>query len=493
MCSAVSTSQHFLHDFQPEVPRRVAIIGAGFAGLAAATVLEQHQVDYVIYEGANRVGGRVYSVPYAESDDSIPEDGCLQHGAEFINGENNEIFRIANAKQLTVQYVRDFDLFCSNVLYGFQGEKPDKSLIKTWLDFVGDLEEQFAKEAEQRSEMSVSERFQQLYDQWLTFLRVSRVLLFQRDEDRIKNKAIFDRLAKFYLTYYEIEWSSPANELALLNFADWDDGALEPRSFTLKKKGFGDILEDIKKKVPKHRIKLNSTVTNINYSEHPAVVSLSDGTEHIYDYVIVTCSLGCLKENHWSLFSPPLDAPKLEAISCLGFGNMMKVFLEYTKPWWPEDIDAIAPLQSSSPLAESFPVLQPLYWNKKILVAWVSGKGPEYISELSDEELVEGISQHLREALGNPAIPLPVKIFRHSWITDPLVRGSYSYLTPNSVKYVPDAFTRMSEPITIRDKPMICFAGEHTHPTMYQTTIGAYESGEREAYRIIKHMSLKGT
>ncbi|PIO69061.1 hypothetical protein TELCIR_09127 [Teladorsagia circumcincta] len=231
------------------------------------------------------------------------------------------------------------------------------SLVKDWLDFVKDIEEQFAAEALERSDMSVAERFQELYEQWIS--------------------------------------------LALLNFADWDDGGSEPRSFTLKKKGFRDILEDIKVKVPENRIKLNSVVTKITYS---------------------------------------------------GFGNMMKVFLEYTRPWWPQDANAIAPLDSHSPLAESFPMLQPLYWNKKILVAWVSGKGPQLISKLSDEELVEGLTHHLREALGDPSIPLPVKIFRHSWITDPLVGGSYSYLTPNSVKYVPDAFVRMAEPIIIEDK-----------------------------------------
>ncbi|KIH50992.1 hypothetical protein ANCDUO_18925 [Ancylostoma duodenale] len=172
---------------------------------------------------------------------------------------------------------------------------------------------------------------------------------------------------------------------------------------------------------------------------------------------------------------------------------MMKVFLEYSKPWWPLDVDAIAPLQSNSPLAESFPVFQPLYWNNKILVAWVSGKGPGLISNLEDEELVDGITQHLREALGDQAIPRPVRIFRHSWITDPLVGGSYSYLTPLSVKSVPDAFARMAEPILIDDKPILCFAGEHTHPTMYQTTIGAYESGEREARRIIDYISQEGS
>ncbi|KAL6741623.1 hypothetical protein Aduo_014858 [Ancylostoma duodenale] len=459
---------------RPALPTRVAIIGAGFAGLSAAATLEKHSVDYVVYEGAGRVGGRVYSIPY--------EDGCLQHGAEFINGENNEIYRIANQKNLTVEYTRDFDLFSRNVQYGFNGQRIDKQLVKSWLDFVSDIELQFAKEAEQRSEMSVADRFRELYEQWIT-----------ADEKLEKDRVIFDRLARFYLTYYEIEWSSPANELALLNFADWDDGGKESASLTLEKKGFCDILDDIKLKVPEERIRLNRVVKKVEYSGKGATLILENGEQHHYDHVIITCPLGFLKRNHASFFNPPLDSHKIDAIVNLGFGNMMKVFLEYSKPWWPLDVDAIAPLQSNSPLAESFPVFQPLYWNNKILVAWVSGKGPGLISNLEDEELVDGITQHLREALGDQAIPRPVRIFRHSWITDPLVGGSYSYLTPLSVKSVPDAFARMAEPILIDDKPILCFAGEHTHPTMYQTTIGAYESGEREARRIIDYISQEGS
>ncbi|KAK5970851.1 Protein anon-37Cs [Trichostrongylus colubriformis] len=429
----------------PELPRRVAIIGAGFAGLSAAAVLERtNAIEYVVYEGANRVGGRVYSVPYGMFE-------TYDNYHSYLYKEEVMVTRGGN--------------------FG--------ALVKDWLDFVKDIEEQFTTEALDRSEMSVAERFQELYDQWIS-----------RDEFK-QNKAIFDRLARLYLTYYEIEWSSPANELALLNFVDWDDGGSGPCSFTLKKKGFRDILENIKLKVPEDRIKLNSVVTKLTYSDDGVILSLANGDEHHYDHAIVTCSLGYLKRNHNSFFSPPLDARKAEAISSLGFGNMMKVFLEYTKPWWPEDANAIAPLESHSPLAESFPMLQPLYWNKKILVAWVSGKGPGLISKLSDEELVEGLTDHLRDALGDPTIPLPVRIFRHSWITDPLVGGSYSYLTPDSVKYVPDAFVRMAEPIIIGDKPVVCFAGEHTHATMYQTTIGAYESGEREATRIVEYLSPK--
>ncbi|KHJ75845.1 hypothetical protein OESDEN_24538 [Oesophagostomum dentatum] len=227
-----------------------------------------------------------------------------------------------------------------------------------------------------------------------------------------KNRQIFDRLARFYLTYYEIEWSSPANELALMNFVDWDDGSSESTSATLKRKGFGEILDYIKQKVPEEKIKLNSTVKKVEYGGNGAILHFENGEEHQYEHVIVTCPLGFLKRNSKSFFNPPLSRDKTQAIQSLGFGNMMKVFFEYSKPWWTPDVDAIAPLQSSSPLAESFPVFQPLYWNNKILVAWVSGRGPAFISKLEDEELADGVTQHLREALGDQTIPKPLRLFR---------------------------------------------------------------------------------
>lgn len=39
--------------------------------------------------------------------------------------------------------------------------------------------------------------------------------------------------------------------------------------------------------------------------------------------------------------------------------------------------------------------------------------------------------------------------------------------------------------ITEISRPVVLFAGEHTHSSLYQTTVGAYETGMREAHRIL--------
>ncbi|RYF87099.1 MAG: FAD-binding protein, partial [Chitinophagaceae bacterium] len=55
----VSTSA-FSNVFFGKKPK-VIIIGAGFAGLAAAYLLHRKKIDFIILEARNRISGRVFS------------------------------------------------------------------------------------------------------------------------------------------------------------------------------------------------------------------------------------------------------------------------------------------------------------------------------------------------------------------------------------------------------------------------------------------------
>lgn len=58
---------------------RVAVIGAGLAGLAAGHVLKQAGLAPAVFEAAPRVGGR------ARTDHGLQEPGLItEHGGEFI-------------------------------------------------------------------------------------------------------------------------------------------------------------------------------------------------------------------------------------------------------------------------------------------------------------------------------------------------------------------------------------------------------------------------
>src|SRR6201999_573784 len=56
---------------------RVAVVGAGFAGLAAADAPRARGAEVTVLEARDRVGGRVWSVPFGDG-------AVVERGAEFV-------------------------------------------------------------------------------------------------------------------------------------------------------------------------------------------------------------------------------------------------------------------------------------------------------------------------------------------------------------------------------------------------------------------------
>ncbi len=80
---------------------RVIIVGAGFAGLAAADALARGGVEVSVFEARDRVGGRVWSVPFA--------GGVAERGAEFILPHDSTV--IGLAERLGLALVRKGTLY----------------------------------------------------------------------------------------------------------------------------------------------------------------------------------------------------------------------------------------------------------------------------------------------------------------------------------------------------------------------------------------------
>lgn len=80
---------------------RVIIVGAGFAGLAAAEQLMRAGADVTVFEARNRVGGRVWSVPFAGA--------MAERGGEFILPHDTEL--LAAAHRLELPLVRKGTLY----------------------------------------------------------------------------------------------------------------------------------------------------------------------------------------------------------------------------------------------------------------------------------------------------------------------------------------------------------------------------------------------
>jgi monoamine oxidase len=71
-------------------PRSVAIVGGGLAGLVALDRLTEAGIAARIYEGRNRTGGRVFTLP-----DAANPGGWLEIGGQLINSDHEDMLALA--------------------------------------------------------------------------------------------------------------------------------------------------------------------------------------------------------------------------------------------------------------------------------------------------------------------------------------------------------------------------------------------------------------
>jgi monoamine oxidase len=81
---------------------KAIVVGAGFAGLAAADELHRAGVEVTVFEARDRVGGRVWSVPFAGG-------ATIERGAEFILPHDTTV--LATVERLGLLLVRKGTLY----------------------------------------------------------------------------------------------------------------------------------------------------------------------------------------------------------------------------------------------------------------------------------------------------------------------------------------------------------------------------------------------
>ena len=150
-----------------------------------------------------------------------------------------------------------------------------------------------------------------------------------------------------------------------------------------------------------------------------------------------------------------------------GCGGAARALLRrHGLPEWAEGFYQIGPDRGAGP---------------STLVAWVVGEGAAAVETISEAELARVVLGVLRLFLpaGTPPPPRPTRLRVSRWASDPLYRGSYSYVPRGGSGADYDA---LAAPLCdVRGAPRLLFAGEACHRTFYSTLHGAWLSGEEEA------------
>ena len=218
----------------------------------------------------------------------------------------------------------------------------------------------------------------------------------------------------------------------------------------------------------------------------------TNGDQYSADHVITTVSLGVLKsKSNTPFFTPPLPTDKQEAIACLGYGTVDKVFLQFPEPLFHEEYCSVRVFHKDGKLLEKFPWTRGLHrfhtvpGSTDVLLFWFVGDDAVEVEQLPVAELTDGICQVL-ETLLHKTIPAPIMAMNTQWHGNPLFCGSYSYSAISSEK---QHRAILSTPVDGCTPLQLLFAGEATHTSLFSTANAAFDTGVAAAESLIERIS----
>ena len=487
---------------------QVVVIGAGFAGLGAAQTLlsdPSKRFDVAILEGSSKVGGRVKSVPFSRGCEVELGATFLYHFPSFNSlGEYGLDMGFADGIEDSFDELVDAD--CSAVRLLSSGDKLPRAVVKHYQNMYFKVQEELRNHACRGDwnfitdnklgkgepvnlrEISYEECMAKMLDSILDSE------LDTGDSATWKRKSIFESL-NLYEAFMNGTTGSKNVELTTYGNFTFPNGQLALKG------SYQAIVDAIARDLPPLSLHLNSEVQSIQWipsvSCHekrspdipPVTIECKDGSTFRADHVIVTVSLGVLQQNS-GLFIPQLPPRKLSSIMKLGMGKGCRVALEFPRPLIDRKHCSIELYWLENQLDKQLLLRYPWVGRQYILLrgeesnvysSWFSGEEAEAVEKVTDFELANGMCLMLETFLRKP-ISRPIRIERSTWCGDKLFLGSYSYQRTGSSMLDREL---LSQPVSGSTPLQLLFAGEATHPTLYSTTNGAYESGIREANRLL--------
>jgi monoamine oxidase len=405
----------------------VAIIGAGAAGLAAASALAAAPLSVVVLEAQGRIGGRAHTVSLA----GLP----LDLGCEWLHSaDRNPLVEKIAATGLTIDKTPP-PWAHPEATANFGAEER-----QTYRTAFAALDERVEAAAPEAADGPVS-RLLDPGDRWTPLLNA-------------------------FSAYYN---GAEFDQVSIKDYAAYDDSELNWRVA----EGYGTGIAGLAP--PRARIVGDCPVSVLRH-DGPRL-SLETPRGVVTARAVILCVPTAVLAAGALRILPELPA-KLAAAEGLPLGLADKVFLKLEEP----DAFAVESMVygASDRTATGSYHLRPL--GRPIIEAFFGGaharaleaEGPAAAAAFAIEELVGVFGAGLRRRVSVLA--------QTAWASDPWARGSYSHALPGRA----GERAVLAAPVDGR----LFFAGEACSPHAFSTAHGAWETGERAAREVLAALGV---
>ncbi len=435
---------------------RVVVVGAGFAGLGAATQLLAAGCDVTVVEGGRRPGGRVRTVR-----DAFVGGQYSESGAEWVDDIHPRLLGLLDRYRIALL-----------------GDGERWTVIRRWLHHNGQLmSAQQMRDADPAIDAQfaafdaiVADATDGIVDAANPHLHPDAARLDARSVADAVAEAGYGELAGLFARRdAQGEFASEPSQVSLLFVAQqraFHRDAAKGRQVVAHRVdgGFSQVAEHLATELG-DIVSYGETLTGVAQDSDGVIVTTSTRVLRA-DHVILACSLVPLRS---VVFHDALPADLHRALHGLGYGTVTKTSVQWSRrDWRPGYATTSGRAQRVyEPTAD-----QP--GEAGILMSYCGGDGGHEWARLSEPERIALATDEMRAMHDLAAEPLGG--YSRAWSTLPRYGGSYSVYEPGQVTAFWDVLRRPWGRVHL--------AGEHV-ATCTGYIEGALESGETVATRLI--------
>jgi monoamine oxidase len=411
---------------------RIAVVGAGFAGLAAASALSQAGIDTTVFEARERPGGRVWSSTIAAGG----RDHVIERGAEFI-------------------------------LHGYSSMR--RLLTEAGLELVDTGMSYYVRELGDFGHITLEEIVAAGRDA----VRLAAQLGGEPSAEDVLSR-LGSRPDLVEALRARIEISTAVNASAVTAQSLEHVASFEPKP-SWRVAGGNQRLADALASKLGPSIHYGVKVDRVENLESGGVVVMGGGANTEFDAAVIALPLGIVRNPDAIVLPQTTERDAILAGVIQGHAAKLHVALG-------------TPARTSAVMS-----VRGRYWTWTALDARQT-VAPVLNCFMGSREAIESAdlvrapdrwAERVRELRPDLDIPQESQVLTTVWSEDPLARGAYSAHAPIGQRMSPYG---LEEPIGD-----VFWAGEYAEPEFTGLMEGAIRSGERAAARAIQRLRPGGT